>query len=66
MLNGIARFQRHDVAAEQVARINTDFLALTGDGDDLRVAVTAIGKSYYSGRLRIFPNSPSTGSISIR
>jgi hypothetical protein len=39
----IAGLQRHDdVAAEQIARINADFPALTGDGDGLRVAETGV------------------------
>ena len=40
--NGIAGLQRHDVAAEQIARIDADFLALTGDGDGLGIAVTGV------------------------
>jgi len=40
--DGIAGLQQHDMAGEQIARVDADFLALAGDGDDLRVVVTGV------------------------
>jgi hypothetical protein len=40
--NGVARFQRHNVAVEQIARIDAGLITLAGDGDFLRVVAPGV------------------------